>query len=55
MFLAGIKKELTDFETQVFDLKKNGFNYREIADALGVDAKRIDNAIDKGFEIIKTF
>ena len=45
--LSGIKKELTDFEFQVFDLKKNGFNYREIAEVLGTDTKRVDNAIQR--------
>lgn len=45
--IIGIKKELTEFELQVFELKKNGFNYREIAEALGVDTKKIDNAIQR--------
>ena len=45
--VVGIEKELTDFELKVFELKKNGFNYREIAEALGVETKKIDNAIQR--------
>ncbi len=53
--IVGIKKTLTSFELQVFDLKKNGFNYREIAEALGVDAKKIDNAIQRIKTKIKNY
>ena len=40
-------KELTPFESQVFELKKSGFNYREIAAILDADIKSIDNAIQR--------
>jgi RNA polymerase sporulation-specific sigma factor len=42
--LDKVKKILTDFEWQVFELKINGFNYHEIADMLDKDDKSIDNA-----------
>lgn len=38
---------LTDFESQVFELKVNGFNYKEIADILDKDTKAIDNALQR--------
>ena len=39
------KKEMTYFEQQVFELKINGFEYKEIAVILDKDAKSIDNAL----------
>ncbi len=39
--------ELTAFESQVFDLKKSGFTYKEISEILGVSPKKIDNAIQR--------
>ena len=45
LMIEGINQELTDFEAQVFDLKKSGFNYKEIAEVLDVDSKKIDNAL----------
>lgn len=39
--------ELTDFEKQVFELKKNYFDYKEIAEILDKDTKAIDNAIQR--------
>ena len=53
--IEGVRKEFTDFETQVFDLKKSGFNYREIADVLNVDAKSVDNALQRIKAKIKKF
>lgn len=38
---------LTDFEKQVFELKINGFEYKEIADILDKDSKSIDNALQR--------
>lgn len=38
---------LTDLEIQVFELKINGFDYREIAEILDKDLKSIDNAIQR--------
>lgn len=45
--IEGVKKEFTEFETQVFELKKSGFNYREIADVLDIDPKSVDNALQR--------
>ena len=42
-----ISEELTDFEDFVFNLKVQGFNYKEIADILDRDIKSIDNAIQR--------
>ncbi len=42
-----LEQQLTDFEKQVFELKKNDFNYKEIADILEKDVKAIDNAIQR--------
>lgn len=42
-----LNEKLTDFESQVFELKKDGFEYREIADILDKDPKAIDNAIQR--------
>lgn len=39
--------ELTDFELQVFHLKINNFDYKEIADILEKTPKSIDNAIQR--------
>lgn len=38
---------LTDLETQVFELKINGFDYKEIAEILDKDIKSIDNALQR--------
>ena len=48
-------KGLTDFEEQVFELKRNGFNYKEIAEILDKDAKAIDNAIQRIKAKLKRF
>lgn len=42
-----LSEKLTDFESQVFELKKEGFDYKEIADILDKDCKSIDNAIQR--------
>lgn len=42
-----IKKELTDFENQVFQLLISGFLTGEIADMLDRDKKSIENAIQR--------
>jgi len=42
-----IKLSLTDFENQVFDLKINNFNYKEIAEILDKKPKAIDNALQR--------
>lgn len=41
------KDILTDFEFQVFELKRHGFNYREISEILAKEAKAIDNALQR--------
>ncbi|NLM63126.1 MAG: sigma-70 family RNA polymerase sigma factor [Mollicutes bacterium] len=45
--ITKIKMHLTDFEEQVFELKINGFNYREIAKILDKNPKAIDNALQR--------
>ena len=45
--VAELMGELTVFESQVFDLKKSGFTYREIAEVLDTEPKKIDNAIQR--------
>ena len=42
-----VKELLTDFEAQVFELKINGFNYKEIGEILDRDSKSIDNALQR--------
>ncbi|NLL44715.1 MAG: sigma-70 family RNA polymerase sigma factor [Mollicutes bacterium] len=42
-----IKKRLTDFECQVFELKICNFNYKEIAEILDKSPKAIDNALQR--------
>lgn len=45
--ITNIKKELTDFENQVFDLKMQFLNYKEIASVLDKEPKAIDNALQR--------
>ena len=45
--IENIKKELTDFENEVFSLLISGFKYQEIAEILEKDKKSIDNAIQR--------
>lgn len=42
-----INEILTDFEQQVFTLKNNGFDYKEISEILDKDIKSIDNALQR--------
>lgn len=42
-----VSSNLTDFEIQVFELKLNGFEYKEIAEILDKDTKSIDNALQR--------
>ncbi len=44
---SNINKSLTDFESQVFQLKATGFNYKDIADILDKDPKSISNALER--------
>lgn len=41
------RKELTDFELQVFELRISDFGYKEIAEILEKDIKAIDNALQR--------
>lgn len=40
-----LRKDLTELEEQSYDLYKEGFTYREIADQLGHTEKTVDNAL----------
>ncbi len=42
-----LESQLTDFEKQVLELKKNDFKYKEIADILDKEPKAIDNALQR--------
>lgn len=42
-----IEKDLTNLEQQVFELKMNGFDYKEIASIIDKDPKSVDNAIQR--------
>ena len=42
-----INEILTDSEQQVFTLKNNGFDYKEISEILDKDIKSIDNALQR--------
>lgn len=42
-----LNEQLTDLEKQVFELKLDGFEYKEIADILEKEPKSIDNAIQR--------
>lgn len=46
-FLKEVNEVLTPFEIQVFDLRINGFNYKEISEILDKDSKAIDNALQR--------
>lgn len=50
-----LEEELTSFEMQVFDLRMNGFEYKEISEILDKDAKSIDNALQRIKIKIKNF
>ncbi len=44
---AAIQKRLTPKENEVFVLLTQGFNYREISDILQINAKNVDNTIQR--------
>lgn len=50
-----LKQEFTLFEEQVFDLRKSGFTYREIAEVLGAEPKRVDNALQRMRNKVKEY
>ena len=45
--ITKIKSRLTDFESQVFELKICNFNYKEIAEILDKSPKAVDNALQR--------
>lgn len=45
--IKNVKKKLTDYEEQVFELLISDFNYKEISDILDKDKKGIDNTIQR--------
>lgn len=45
--LTKIKENLTDLESQVFELMLSSFSYKEIADILDKDVKSVDNTIQR--------
>ena len=45
--ITKLKSQLTDLEKRVLELKKNDFNYKEIADILEKEPKVIDNALQR--------
>lgn len=45
--ISKLKSQLTDLEKRVLELKKNDFNYKEIADILEKEPKAIDNALQR--------
>ena len=55
LLVKRLEEEFTDFECQVFDLRKNGFTYREIAEVLDTDPKKIDNALQRIKHKVKNY
>ena len=47
ILISKIKKELTNFEECVFDLRLQGFDYREISMILDKTIKSVDNALTR--------
>ena len=45
--ITKLEEQLTSLEKQVLELKKNDFNYKEIADILDKEPKAIDNALQR--------
>ena len=45
--LEYLNQELTDFEARIFELKKSGFTYKEIAQILDINPKKVDNALQR--------
>ena len=41
------RKELSDLEFQIFELRINGFNHNEITEILDIPYKTVDNAIQR--------
>lgn len=48
-------RELTPIEYQIFELRVNGFNYKEIAEILDINTKKIDNALRRIKNKLKQF
>ena len=45
--ITKLEEQLTSLEKQFLELKKNDFNYKEIADILDKEPKAIDNALQR--------
>lgn len=50
-----LEEELTYFEGLVFELRINGFSYKEIANALDTNTKKVDNTLQKIKNKIKKY
>lgn len=55
ILIDNLKQEFTAFEEQVFDLRKSGFTYREIAELLEAEPKRVDNAMQRMRNKVKDY
>lgn len=53
--LKRISKDLTAIESEVFELKKSGFDYKEISEILDITPKQVDNAIQRIKNKIKNY
>lgn len=53
--LKDLEKEFTNLEKEVFELKWNGFEYKEIAEILEKEPKSIDNALQRIRSKIKKY
>ena len=51
--LEKIKNNLTDYELKVFQLKLDGFEYKEIAEIVDKDVKAVDNTVQRIRQKIK--
>ncbi len=47
--------ELSTIEYQIFELRINGFNYKEIAEILDISTKKVDNALHRIKNKLKQF
>lgn len=50
-----IKSKLKDLDSQIFELKYNGFSYKDISELLGVPIKLVDNKMTQIRKKIKNY
>lgn len=50
-----IKSKLKDLDSQIFELKYNGFSYRDISELLGIPIKLVDNRMTQIRNKIKKY